>query len=75
MNLGVLFAEGKGVLQDYVEGHKWFNLAAAGGDPRAAQKRRVITSLMAPAQVAEAQKMAREWKASAPGGRIGSSPP
>jgi hypothetical protein len=33
VNLGVLFAEGKGVLQDYVEARKWFNLAAAVGDP------------------------------------------
>jgi TPR repeat protein len=28
-NLGIIYAEGKGVPQDYVQAHKWFNLAAA----------------------------------------------
>jgi TPR repeat protein len=49
------------VLQDYVEAHKWLNLAAARGDKSAAKKRQVITRMMAPAQIAEAQKLAREW--------------
>ncbi len=28
-NLGVMDGNGEGVLQDYVEAHMWFNLAAA----------------------------------------------
>mgnify|MGYP001357770756 CR=1 FL=1 len=57
----MLFAERKGVLQDYVEAHKWLNLAAARSDKSAAKKREVITRMMAPGQIAEAQKLAREW--------------
>jgi TPR repeat protein len=29
--LGLIYEEGLGVTQDYVEAHKWFNLAAARG--------------------------------------------
>jgi len=31
-NLGVMYANGKGVAEDYVQAHMWFNLAGADGD-------------------------------------------
>ena len=62
-NLGVLYASGQGVPQDYVEAHKWFNLAAASGGESAGKNRDTAASLMTPAQIAEAQKLAREWMA------------
>jgi uncharacterized protein len=34
-NLGIRYANGQGVPQDYAEAHKWFSLAAAQGDARA----------------------------------------
>jgi uncharacterized protein len=37
-------------------------LAAARGDKGAAKKRDILTKMMTPAQIAEAQKLAREWK-------------
>jgi uncharacterized protein len=40
----------------------WFNLAAAGGRKNAVENRRIIAAKMNPAQIAEAQKLAREWK-------------
>jgi uncharacterized protein len=40
----------------------WLNLAAAGGDKKAAEFRDRIATSMTPAQIAEAQKLAREWK-------------
>jgi hypothetical protein len=40
----------------------WFNLAAAGGDKDAVISRDRIAAQMTPAQVAKAQKLAREWK-------------
>ena len=54
--------------QDYVEAHKWFNLAAAHpANPtdgeKATKNRYLVASKMTPAQIAEAQKLAREWKA------------
>jgi TPR repeat protein len=67
-NLGYLYANGDGVPQDYVQAHKWFDLAA--GNPtsgketrdRAVNTRNLVASKMTPAQIADAQKLASEWK-------------
>jgi len=65
-NLGVMYEYGQGVPQDYVTAHLWFNLAAsraAGGDRKKYADRRDETAAeMTPAQIAEAQRLAREWK-------------
>jgi TPR repeat protein len=57
---------GQGVPQDYVEAHQWHNLAAsrasAENQTRHAKIRDALATLMTPAQVAEAQKLAREWQ-------------
>jgi TPR repeat protein len=60
--IGVRYATGWGVPQDYVLAHKWYNLAAAAGDQDAAESRNDLASKMTAAQIAEAQKLAREWK-------------
>ena len=60
--LGRLHLQGLGVLQDYVEAHKWFNLAASRGDAQALAERDALTEKMTPAQVAEAQALARTWR-------------
>ena len=66
-NLGVAYANGRGVPQDYVESHKWTNLAAsrasAENQKRYAEGRDAVAALMTPAQLAEAQTLAREWLA------------
>ena len=59
--LGYMYAAGKGVLQDYVLAHTWFNLAAALGNAKAATARDKIAQVMTTGQIAEAQKLAREW--------------
>ncbi len=61
-----MYGTGQGVPQDYVQAHMWFNLAAAGspaGEVRdkAAMIRNTVAKLMTPAQIAEAQRLAREW--------------
>ena len=61
-NLGVMYEKGQGVTQDYVQAHKWWNLAAAKGDADAIKNRDIVAAKMTPAQIAEAQKLAREWK-------------
>jgi len=53
---------GLAVPQDYVQAHLWFNLAAAQGDESAREGRDIIGLRMTPARIAEAQKLAREWK-------------
>ena len=61
--LGDMYEKGEGVPQDYVRAHMWLNLAAAKGSPGAAVERATLefTGRMTPAQIAEAQKLAREW--------------
>jgi TPR repeat protein len=65
VNLGVIYANGKGVPQDLVEAHKWYNLAAIGpvGDAIAGMFRDRLAQKMTSAQIADAQKRAREWMA------------
>jgi len=69
VQLALMYDEGLGVPQDYVTAHMWLNLAAASGYQIAAQARERVAAQMTPAQIAEAQKLAREWKPkSNPGG-------
>ena len=60
--LGLLYFKGLGVPQNYAIAHMWLNLGAAGGNEEAANYRDALTAKMAPPQIAEAQKLAREWK-------------
>jgi TPR repeat protein len=64
---GLMYSSGDGVPQDYVQAHQWFNLAAATSTTpsehdQAVQARDRIAAKMTPAQVADAQKLAREWQ-------------
>jgi clan AA aspartic protease (TIGR02281 family) len=61
-NLGFMYFNGLGVPQDYVSGMVWSALAAAGGNKEAARNRDVFTAKMTPAQIAESQKRAMEWR-------------
>lgn len=46
---------------DMIAAHMWFNLAAARGNGEAAVRRQEIAAEMTSAEVAEAQRQAREW--------------
>jgi TPR repeat protein len=59
--LGMLYATGRDVVADLVVAHKWFNLAAARGNGAALIHRIELAREMSAEQVAEAQKLAREW--------------
>ena len=59
--LGMLYATGRDVAADLVVAHKWFNLAAARGNASALAHRVELAREMSLEQVAEAQKLAREW--------------
>lgn len=61
-NLGAMYAEGEGVPQDLVQALMWFSLAAAQNNKEAMENRDKAVVLMTPAQIAEAQKLARKWK-------------
>jgi TPR repeat protein len=63
-DLGHMYENGQEVVQDYVQAHKWLNLAQSQdkGGPYKNTSLDRVASKMTPAQVAEAQKLAREWK-------------
>ena len=69
-NLAIMYENGKGVPQDYVQAHIWYNLAAsrmAGGHRQhAVDGRDRAAGQMNPTQIAEAQRLAREWEAAHP---------
>jgi TPR repeat protein len=67
-NLGLMYEHGQGVPQDYVSAHMWLNLAAASratdsaARDQAAKERDMLAAKMTPAQIAEAQHLASEWR-------------
>jgi uncharacterized protein len=68
--LGLAYAKGIGVPQNYVEAHKWYDIAASRAkyaDVRADVIKRLndLALLMPSSQIAEAQKLATDWKAKA----------
>ncbi len=58
---GIAFASGRKGRVDLVEAHKWFNLAAVGGDSDAVRRREEIASEMSRDEIAEALRAARTW--------------
>ena len=60
-NLGLAYSTGQGVDVDYIAAHKWFNLAAIKGSEIAKTWRAQISREMDSGQIAQAQKLAREW--------------
>ena len=71
IKIGAMYFEGLGVPQDYVLAHMWYNLAAAqapkGAGPfwrrGVVKAREAVAAKMTPGQIAEAQRLAREWTA------------
>jgi TPR repeat protein len=66
-NLGGMYRDGVGVPQDYVQAHKWYSLAITRSSPGEdlnplVSARDNVEARMSPDQVAEAQRLAREWK-------------
>ena len=63
--IGLMYDNGQGVTQDYAEAHMWLNLAASrtsGNDQKKfADARESVARKMTPEQIAEAQRLAREW--------------
>ena len=59
--MGLKYCFGRGVAQNYVEAHKWFNLAALKGSDNAKSYRCELAREMSAQQIAEAQRQARAW--------------
>lgn len=68
-SLGEMYYQGQLIPKDHVQAHLWWNLAAnagASGDQELKDKaydlRFCLEQIMTPAQIAEAQRLAREWE-------------
>src|SRR5260370_499415 len=62
ISLALSYALGQGVAKDYVESYKWTLLAASQGDKDAKETMTILESNMSPEQIAEGQKVARNFK-------------
>ncbi len=60
--LGLMYELGRGVSRDYVQAHRWYSLAGAKGHELSLALRDELGKKMTPSQIAEAQRLAREWK-------------
>ncbi|HJS65711.1 MAG TPA: tetratricopeptide repeat protein [Nitrospiraceae bacterium] len=60
--IAIMYDEGQGVPKNIVQAYKWFSLAATNGDKSAPQLCDLLAKEMTPAQIAEAEKLAQEWK-------------
>jgi TPR repeat protein len=59
--LGMMYSTGRSVPADLVCAHKWFNIAAMRGNSDAVRLRREIAGEMSEAEIAAAQRAARDW--------------
>jgi hypothetical protein len=57
----ILLSSGRNGRIDRIEAHKWFNIAAAGGDRAAAEHRDELAREMTREEVTAALRAAREW--------------
>ncbi len=62
VNLGIIYSQGRGVPKDAVQAYRWYILAANQGDDLAEKFTDHWEKSMTLDQLAEAQRLAREWK-------------
>jgi TPR repeat protein len=69
VNLGVMYSAARGTSQNFVQAQKWFTVAAERFGTSDRQKRQqalknseLLAAKMTPEQIAEARRLAREWR-------------
>ena len=60
-DLSIIYYMGYGVPEDLVLAHMWISLAANQGYKQAIGNRAKVAEQMNPAEIAEAERLAREW--------------
>jgi TPR repeat protein len=60
--IAIMYEDAQGVPRDLVQAYKWYSLAITSGDKPATLLRNTLADRMKEAQIAEAQKLAQEWK-------------
>ena len=64
--LGFLYDNGEGVVEDNVLAYMWYNLAADQGSEIALDNKDIVEQRMTREQIAESQRLSREWMAAHP---------
>jgi hypothetical protein len=64
--LGLIYRTGYGLASDQVQSYMWLNLAAAAGIKQAVLARDEVMKSLSTKQLAQAQKISRDWLASRP---------
>lgn len=64
--LGICYSKGEGAIKDNVEAYKWYNLAAAQGYEDARHNLTILEGRMTAENIAEGQRLAREFRPSTP---------
>ena len=64
--LGLIYRTGYGLASDQVQSYMWLNLAAAAGVKQAVVARDEVMKSLSTKQLAQAQKISRDWLASRP---------
>lgn len=59
VSLGLKYYYGEGVSKDFVEAHKRFNIGCALGEQLGCENRNLVSSILPPADISEAQRRAR----------------
>jgi uncharacterized protein len=62
VTIGVYYEKGRSLSKDLVQAHLWYNLAAAHGEKDGAKWRDRLAIDMTPAQISQAQFLARNWR-------------
>ena len=68
LRLGFMYANGEGVPEDTVLSYMWWNLAAAQGHDVARGLKDILEEEMTRDQIAEGQRLSREWIEAHPSG-------
>lgn len=68
-NLGVAYYNGSGVPKDDVQAYFWWNMAANQGIEQASQNKQILAQRMSPPKIAEALRLARNFRP-VKGGRV-----
>ncbi len=63
VNLAIMYEEGQGVPVDPVRAYFWYALADSQGDSQAPQAMQDIAKKMTPAQITDAERQVKEYKA------------
>ena len=60
-HLGEIYADGRGVVQDYVQAYKWLNISSLNGSNNATRSKKSLLEKMNQQQISEAQEDVRKW--------------